>query len=391
MRPSEPRLRVALDATPLLGTRTGVGVFCRYALEALAARPDLEVGAFAVSWRRRGGIRAEVPAGVRVLDRPMPARPLHKAWSVSRHPGIEWFTGAQEVVHGTNFVVPPTRRAARVMTVHDLTSVRFPEMCDAYTRNFPRLVRRALAEGAWVHTPSSYVAGEVIELLGARPERVRAVHHGVPPVERDGAGAGIGAGRAAGAVPAGWAPVEGPYVLALGTVEPRKDLPTLVRAFDLVASEVEDLRLVVAGAEGWGSEAFLASVAASGHAGRIVRLGYVGIAQRAALLRGATVYAYPSLYEGFGLPPLEAMSVGVPVVTTRAGALPEVVGDAAELIDPGDAEGLAGALSRLILDPAARERLTDAGRRRVAAFSWSAAAEGLAGLYRDARAQSPAR
>ena len=374
---SAERLRVAVDATPLLGVRTGVGVFCEWALACLARREELEMSAFAVSWRRRGGIRPHLPAGVRMVDRPMPARPLHRAWGVGTLPPVEWWTGPEDVVHGTNFVVPPTRRAARVVTVHDLTPVRFPEMCDDYTRTYPHLVRRALAQGAWVHTPSRFVAAEVVELLGARPERVVAVHHGIPLDP-------CAAPPPPGALPE---PARGaPYLLALGTVEPRKDIPTLVRAFDAVAGQVPDLRLVVAGPEGWGETAYYEAVRRAAHRDRIVRLGWVGGDQRSALLRHATVYVYPSLYEGFGFPPLEAMVAGVPVVTTTAGALPEVVGDGAELVAPGDADALAAAVLVLATDPPARERAVARGRAHTARFGWERTAAGLSDLYRRAAA-----
>lgn len=368
------RLRVAIDATPLLGTRTGVGVFCQYALDSLRHRPELELSAFAVSWRRRGGIRPHVPAGVRVVDRAMPARPLHRAWARTPWPPIEWFTGAQDVIHGTNFVVPPARRAARVMTVHDLTAVRFPEMCDDYTRTFPALVRKALAEGAWVHTPSRFVAEEVVELLGAPRERVVAVHHGIPAVDAPAPG------------PAHVPCPDAPYVLALGTVEPRKDLPTLVRAFDAAAARLPELELVVAGPDGWGVDAYDSAVTAARHRSRIRRIGWVGGEERARLLRHARVYAYPSIYEGFGLTTLEAMLAGVPVVTTDAGPLPEVVGDGAALVGPGDVDALADAIVRLATDEHARAELIRRGRARTQCFTWEKAAAGLSALYARAAA-----
>ncbi len=171
---------MAIDATPLLGTRTGVGRFCEGALGALATEPGLEVEAFAVTWRRRRRLPPLVPARVDVHQRAMPARPLHLAWAHLGGPVVEWFVGPADVVHGTNFVVPPTRRAARVVTVHDLTTVRFPELCDRSTLGFPRMVRRAVADGAWVHTPSRFVADEVVAELGVDPARVRVVYHGVP-------------------------------------------------------------------------------------------------------------------------------------------------------------------------------------------------------------------
>jgi glycosyltransferase involved in cell wall biosynthesis len=222
----------------------------------------------------------------------------------------------------------------------------------------------------------------VIELLGADPERVRAVHHGIPPL------------RPAGEPGSDHAGVDrvtaGPYVLALGTIEPRKDLASLVRAFDQVAGHHSELSLVLAGRPGWAMENFEAAVGASRWRDRVVRLGYVSEPQRSWLLRGATLVAYPSLYEGFGFPPLEAMAAGVPVVATTAGALPEVIGDGAELVSPGDADALAAAIDRLVVDDGERAALVARGRRRVGAFSWDECAAGLAALYRDASAAASA-
>ncbi|MGH8980835.1 MAG: glycosyltransferase, partial [Acidimicrobiales bacterium] len=238
------RLRVSLDATPLIGRPTGVGTFCAGLLGGLAERTDLDVSVFAVSWRRREAIAGRVPAGVSTTQRAMPARPLHLAWGRLRLPPLEWFVGATDVVHGTNYVVPPTRRAARVMSVHDLTTVRFPDMCDRATLAFPDLVRLALAGGAWVHTHCEYIASEVIDHFGADADRVRAIAPGIPalPPADEAAAAHLlpdGAER---------------YVLAVGTHEPRKDLPGLVRAFDAVSATRRDLALVLAGPRGWGSD-----------------------------------------------------------------------------------------------------------------------------------------
>ncbi|MGH9069203.1 MAG: glycosyltransferase family 4 protein [Acidimicrobiales bacterium] len=384
----DARLRVALDATPLLGTRTGVAAFCAGALGGLAARSDLAVSAYAVSWRRRRGIVGHLPAQVTAIDRPLPARPLHWAWQRSDFPAVDWLLGPMDVVHGTNFVVPPARRAARVVTVHDLTAIRFPEMCQPASLAFPGLVRRAAARGAWVHTPSAWVASEVVELLGIDPERVRAVHHGVPasdqPAPRQPAPGGPAPRQPAPGSPPLLPPGTGRYILALGTVEPRKDLPGLVRAFDQLAGDHPDLALVVAGADGWGSGALTEAVAASPFGERILRLGYVAAEERDPLLAGAAVFAYPSVYEGFGLPPLEAMACGVPVVATSAGALPEVLGDGATLVGVGDAAGLAWALEHLLTDDRARAGLVRRGAARVAGLSWSDCAGGLARLYRDA-------
>jgi len=374
--PGRADLTVAVDVTSLIGARTGVGVLVAELVEGLARRDDTALRAFAVTWRGRGALGETLPPGAALTTRPMAARPLRWAWSRGDRPAIETWTGPVDVVHGPNFVVPPARRAAEVVTVHDLTAWRFPELVDAATAAYPEMVARAVDRGAWVHTPSRWVADEVIEAVGADPERVVAVAHGAPDLgaARRGRDAATGHRLAGGER----------YVLAVGTVEPRKDLPGLVAAFDAVAAEDPDVRLVLAGPDGWGAEALDRAVQRARHGGRVVRLGWVDDDARAALLRGATVVAYPSVYEGFGLVPLEAMAAGVPVVGTRAGAIPEVVGDAAELVEVGDIDGLAGALARVLTDGARREELVAAGHRRRGRFSWATTVAGIVDLYRTA-------
>jgi glycosyltransferase involved in cell wall biosynthesis len=347
-------------------------------LQALSTRENLELRAFAVSWRRRSGVSDTLPATVGSSHRPMPARPIHALWKRSSLPPIEWFVGAIDVVHGTNFEVPPSRRAARVCSVHDLTPLHHPELCNRATLSYPHLIGRALRRGAWVHTDSEFVRAEVLEAFAADPQRVRVVHPGVPDLPQVDA-------SVVAQVAERWPVTAGRrLVLAVGTAEPRKDLPGLVRAFDQVAADHQDVALVLAGPPGWGAAALDDAIGHSRAASRIVPTGWVSDDTLAALMSRASLLAYPSRYEGFGFPPLQAMAAGVPVVATRAGSLPEVLGDAACMVDVGDDAGLVDALSRLLGDTALRDRQVQAGRHQAARYSWARCAEGLEQLYRDA-------
>jgi glycosyltransferase involved in cell wall biosynthesis len=173
-------------------------------------------------------------------------------------------------------------------------------------------------------------------------------------------------------------------ILAIGTVEPRKDLPSLVRGFDIVAAAHPDVTLIIVGPDGWGSEALDRAIGQATHAERIERKGWVDTNERGELLARAAVFAYPSRYEGFGLPILEAMAAGTAVVSTTAGAIPEVAGDAALLSEPGDVDALAGNLAKLIDDDQCRRRLVEAGQARVQQFTWAAAADAYTKLYHRA-------
>jgi glycosyltransferase involved in cell wall biosynthesis len=318
-------MRVALDTTPLLNPLTGVGQTVRGLLDALAtAEPEVEV----------------VPWQLTRRSMPLPPRALVRLWARADHPRVDRWLPAADVVHGTNYVVPPTRRPASV-TVNDTWCMRHPRTCAPTIAAAVATVRRAVGRGAWVHVSTEWVAGEVRDLYGA--ERVRVVPFGVPPV-----------------LDAGPSPVDGPYVLAVGSpTDPRKGHDVLERAM----RDLPGVELVQIGPDRWVDEP-----------------------TKAALLRGATVLAFPSRDEGFGFPALEAMSVGVPVVASRAGAIPEVVGDAALLVPVDDADALASALRTAIEDDDVRRRLVAAGTARIAAFTWTEHARGMARLWRDVAA-----
>jgi glycosyltransferase involved in cell wall biosynthesis len=334
-------LRVAVDMAPLRGAMTGVGQAVAGLLDGLRQVPQVEVAEWSLTRERW----------------PVPPRLLVRAWArVDRPRGDRWLPDA-DVVHGSNFVVPPTRRPSTV-TVHDLWCIEDPSACDRTVAAAGATVARAAGRGAWLHVTTAWAAERVQERY--RTDRVAVVPFACPAVPE-----------------AGPSPVEGPYVLAIGSDDVRKGFDVLVRA-----AAQAGVRVVLAGAPGPSTPVVDAVARAVGC--DLVRLGRVDDATRAALLRGAWVLAYPSRHEGFGLPALEAMSVGVPVVTTRCGGTPEVVGDAALLADVDDVAGLAEALRAAWRDDGERSRLIEAGHDQVARYSWRATAEGMASLWRRA-------
>ena len=364
---------VGFDATPLLGVPTGVARFTGEALDRLSLRPELQVKAFTISWRGRGQLVQRWTSSVQVVRRPAAARPLRRLWARGSWPPIEWWTGPIDVVHGPNFVVPPARHAGEVVSVHDLSFLFRPELCNIDTVAYDQLLRRAVDRGAFIHTIDVFV-DPIIGEFGARRDRVVAIPYGVPPV----ADVSPSLGRQLATADR--------FVLALGTVEPRKDLPTLIAAFDLVADADPDVRLVIAGPDGWRMEPFVRAQARAVHRDRIVRLAFVAERQRAALLRAATVVAQASVHEGFSFVPLEAMAVGTPVVATAVGGVPDSVGDAALLVPPDDPVALAGALHNVLSDERIADELALRGAANVNRFSWDHTIDALVDLYVTAAA-----
>jgi glycosyltransferase involved in cell wall biosynthesis len=366
-------MRLALDGTPLLGHRSGVGEVVSGILPELARRPEIELVAYALTLRGRRELAEHLPPGTRSATRAYPARLVRQAWLRVEHPRVERWTGPVDVVHATNYVAPPTR-AGEVVSVYDLGFVHYPQFVASDALDYPVLLRRAVQRGTWFHTTSDFVRDEMIETFSVPAERVVRVYPGIPPID--------GGDGTRGRVLAG----ADRYVLAIGTIEPRKNYPTLLRAFDALAARDPEVVLVIAGGRGWGGDAFDTALATAHHADRVQTPGYVSADDRRDLLAGASVLAFPSHYEGFGFPPLEAVAAGVPVVTTPAGAVPEVVGDAALIVEIDDVDALAEGLQRVLDDDDLRRDLIARGPSRSGAFSWPQAVDELVALYEAVRA-----
>jgi glycosyltransferase involved in cell wall biosynthesis len=348
----------------------GIGTYvARLATELPAAASGEELVPFSASWAGRPTPEG-VPDGTRSVG--MPIRALYPMWAMSRRPCLPVRFGDLDVIHATNpaAIAPARPGQALVVTIHDLAFERFPEL---YPPRWLRLYRRGLEiarrEADAVLTPSRDTAAAVAA-AGVDPARIH-----VTPLAADPP-AVVGT--------ASPAPDGAPYVLFVGTLEPRKNLPRLVRAF-LAAVRDASLphRLVLAGPTGWHQDALANELAADG-GGRVHVPGRVTAQELDALYRGADAVAYPSVYEGFGLPVLEALAYGKPTLSSTTSAMPEVAGNAALLVDPADEDAIAGGLVRILSDDGLRAELSRKGPAHAASFSWAATARATLDAYRAA-------
>jgi glycosyltransferase involved in cell wall biosynthesis len=378
-RGSTASLHVLVDATAIPADRGGVGRYLQHLLPALAGE-DLRLTVVAQE-TDRSWLAATVPsAHIIGAGRRMRHRPIRLLWEQLGLPALASRLRA-DVVFSPHYTMPVLTRRPVVVTFHDATFFSHPELHTPAKRLFFRTwIRLSSRRAAVLVVPSAATATEVESAVGRR-RPVRVAHHGVDgsafraptPAETARAAAAVGTPH---------------WIAFLGTLEPRKNVGNLVRAFSEVSVEPRvvarypDLQLVLAGGRGW--DATLdATISASGRIDSIRRLGFVDDADLPGLLGGALIVAYPSLGEGFGLPVLEAMACGAPVLTTPLLSLPEVGGDAARYSDP-DAGSLAAGLLAMLLDDAERAERSSRGLLRAARFTWSASAAVHGDAFRQA-------
>ncbi|MGH3079761.1 MAG: glycosyltransferase family 4 protein [Gaiellaceae bacterium] len=364
-------MRVVVDVTPLALPRTGIGNYVLGMLRGLAeAGSEQEIVAFSLvappGKRRIKQALEGVPVQRRLVVVPPKSHYWRTAWSRLGRGPVEWLAGPLDVFHFSDWMYPPQRAGVRATTIHDLFPLRHPDWVHPQTlRMHSRKYAHAAATCDIIVVNSEFTARDVVELLGFPRERINVAHPAVGPAfGPDGPSRDMG----------------GHYVLTVATLERRKNLETLLDAMTLVRARRPELRLAVVGAPGWQGP----QLGAQG----VLPLGYVDDEELAALYRGAAVFAYPSRFEGFGMPIVEAMACGTPVVASAHASLDEASGDAAVRAAPESAEAIASGIEQALAE---RPSLVSQGQEHARRFTARAQGEAVLRAYRNCQRVPSAR
>lgn len=366
-------MRVALDAIPLVAAKTGIGHYTDALAEALARIHTDHQFTLLSPFDFAFPVTPATPPNLNKVY--FPVRSIFRRWWLIGAPALMQIS-PYDVFHGTNYCIPVFAPCPTVVTVHDLSLFRRSQTHEDDNvrrgkRRIPIMIRRATA----IIAPSEWTRREILEHFRLAPERVRVIPEAARREMRPLTAIESAAVRQKHGL-------DGPYLLFVGTIEPRKNLPVLLRAYDeLLRTTPHRPKLVICGGGGWKNDEVYQLVTEL-KLGEMVRfLGYVVDEDLPALYSGAECFLYPSIYEGFGLPPLEAMACGTPVITSNASSLPEVVGDSGLTHEPEDYRGLTARLAELLGDRGTADHFRQCGLTRAGLFSWDRAARETQALY----------
>jgi len=363
--------QIAIDYTPAYEQGGGIGRYVRELVAALARQPaEFDYRLFVA-----GAKALPPPPASNFAWKPTRLSPswLARIWQRANVPlPVEFFTGKVDLYHATDFVLPPTH-ARSLLTVHDLSFVRVPEAASPRLRAYlDRVVPRSVQRADHILADSQATKDDLIALYNTPPEKITVLLSGVDarfhPTDDP-------------AVCSNYNIPARPYIFSVGTVQPRKNYARLIHALALLRGRGYDLDLVIAGGKGWLEDPIYAAIREVGMDDFVHFIGFADDADLPALYSAALITAVPSLYEGFGIPVLESMACGTPVVTSNVSSLPEVAGDAALTVNPTDLDAIVETLCRLIDDESLRADLIAKGIARAHSFTWDRAAEQLQQIY----------
>jgi glycosyltransferase involved in cell wall biosynthesis len=384
-------LLIGIDVTSALASQTGVGVCVRELVHAMLSSSNggNTFRLCAVSARRDSlpRLRRAFPnEQVKFKIRRLPMRLAQPLADFAPLLSLEAMFGSMDVFHANHLMVPAPRRTATLVSVYDLTPLRFPEFHLASNRFTARQLRRWTDRADRVIVNSQATSQDLQDLAGVDATRIRVVPLGVRacfrklPVEEDAGGLLRELG------------LDRDYILAVGALEPRKNLPRLLKAFHILRENYRIPHvLALAGPAGWSSDGILEAIRELRLEQAVRVTGFVEDRILNILYNRASVLVYPTLYEGFGLPPLEAMAAGCPVAVSNSSSIPEVVGDAGLYFDPEKPEEIASAVYRILDSPELRRRLVQSGLQRAQDFAWQKSAERVLAVYCEAREEKSRR
>jgi glycosyltransferase involved in cell wall biosynthesis len=376
---------IGIDYTAAYEQGAGIGRYVRELVRALAAHDQHTPYRLFVAGAARKSLPS--PPGPNFHWRPTRITPLWfaRVWHRAQFPlPLEAFTGKIDLFHATDFTLPPHLPGTlTLLTIHDLSFVRAPETTTPVLKAYlDQVVPRSVRCATHVLADSQATKDDLVELYGTSPDKITVLLGGVNPEFKP-----ITDPAMRRAVRQRYQIPDWPYVFSVGTVQPRKNYARLIEALAILGQAFKDIHLVIAGGRGWLDSPIYQAVETFGMAHRVHFTGFVRDDDLPALYSDAVCLAYPSLYEGIGLPILEAMACGIPVITSKLSSMPEVAGDAALLVNPYKVEALADALRQLLGGESLRAELVQRGYSQVARFNWAAAAVQLAAIYQTLLSQ----
>lgn len=379
--PGDLALRIGIDYTAAVCQGAGIG---RYTRELVRALAELDQRHDYVLFAAAGGKQpadTAWPSGFQMRSVPLSDRALAILWHRLQLPlWVELATGPIDIFHSPDFVLPPVQRAKTLVTVHDLSFIRYPQCADANLRAYlNKVVPRSVHRADLVLADSQSTKDDLVELLGVEPAKIGVVYPGVEerfrPIEDH---ANFEQVRKRYNLPPR-------FILGLGTLQPRKNFTRLIEAYSLLVTHHPSFHLVIVGGKGWLYEEIFATVERLGLEEKVIFPGFAADEDLPALYSLADLFVFPSLYEGFGIPPLEALACGTPVITSDASSLPEVVGEAGLMVEATNVEALAQAMKQVLEEDSLREGMIAKGMEQARKFTWKEAASRLLTLYETMR------
>jgi glycosyltransferase involved in cell wall biosynthesis len=361
-------MKITIDVQPVFGRKSGVGQYIWGLIQGLGEIDRQNTYSLSFFDFKRRGFMLPLPGNNFSHQKCfLPGRMASLLWKTFAWPSYNFFFGESDIFHFPNFIIRPVKRAKKIVTIHDVSFLRFPEFAEPKNLKFlKKEIRKTVEEADHIIADSYFTEAELTYFFPAAKQKISTVHLGIDarfkpmPVKRD------------------------KNILFVGNIEPRKNLPGLFKAFEILKDrhpELHDFKLTIAGMKGWLYEGIFEAWRHNKHKDQIHFLDYVSDEQLPELYAKASVFVYPSFYEGFGLPPLEAMACGTPVISAKKASLPEVLGDAAVWIDPDEPESISTALKDVLLNEEKNRNLIDKGLLQSSKFQWSRTAAETVKIY----------